>query len=257
MRILITGAAGKIGRAIRSELAGAGHALRITDILPTADAEGESFQLDVTDGGAVRRAVEGMDAVVHLAYGIDRSDKTVADIHPHFDVNVKGTYFLLWACQHHKVKRFVYTSSFSVFGTLHELARGGLDEQSPPILRSPYGLTKRLGEEVCEFFALNRGVNVVCLRLGGVVDAQEWEDWKQYTPVKHARLNRPRELYSFYKGLRTHVDDVARAIRLAVEAESTGYELVHIAGANNDRVTSIERARQILGFEPEHRIDGT
>ncbi|NQU11446.1 NAD(P)-dependent oxidoreductase [bacterium] len=255
MRILITGAAGRIGRATRKTLAAAGHVLRLTDLKPIADAEDESFPLDVTDGDAVLQAVAGMDAVVHLAYGADHQDKTAADIRSHFDVNVRGTYFLLWAAARHQVKRFVYTSSLSVFGGPAELARGRWDEASPVNLRSPYGLTKRFGEEVCEFFARNRGLNIVCLRLCGVADAEQWEWWKQYTPAQHQQTGRPPELYAFYRGLRTHVDDAARAIRLAVESDLPGYELFHIAADNKDRVTEIERARQVLGFRPEHRID--
>jgi nucleoside-diphosphate-sugar epimerase len=255
MRILVTGAAGRIGRAASRELAAAGHTVRATDIKPLPDEEESSSLLDVTDGDAVLRAVEGMDAIVHLAYGADRQDKTAADIHPHFDVNAKGTYFLLWAAARHKLKRFVYTSTFSVFGTIPEIARGGFDENSPPMLRSLYGLTKRFGEEICEFFARNRGLSVVCLRLGGVADPEEWEWWKRYDLAQHRQLGRAPELYPFFRELRTHVDDVAQAIRLAVEADLSGYELFHIAAEHRDTVSSIDRARRVLGFRPQHRID--
>ena len=122
MRILITGAAGNLGKALRKELSAAGHQLRLADVKAIKDPEGESLVLNVADGRAVRRAMKDVDAVAHLAYGKLDSDRQVR-IGTSFDVNAKGTYYLLDAARKFKVKRFVYTSTLSVFGSSAELGK--------------------------------------------------------------------------------------------------------------------------------------
>src|SRR5688572_2389401 len=99
MRILITGAAGNVGTALRKELAGAGHELRLIDIRPIEKPEGDSRVLDIADGKAVLEAMEGVDAVAHLAFGFDPDKGGVSHINRNFDVNAKGTFFLLWAAR--------------------------------------------------------------------------------------------------------------------------------------------------------------
>jgi len=250
MRVLITGAAGKVGRAVRRELCAAGHTLRLMDIKPIDAPEGETVALDVAEGEAVRRAVRGMEAVVHLAYGSDRNDGSGADICLNYDVNAKGTYFLLWAAKEAGVRRLVYTSTLTVFGGTTFLARRGYDENTPPAPVNPYGLTKLMGEEVCRFFARRHGMSIVCLRLCGVKTDAEWADRQTWKPQPDWTKE-----FGVHRAMTTHVDDVARAIHLALTAPNIGFELLHIAADNTGRVTEIARAKEVLGFWPAHRLD--
>ncbi len=250
MRILITGAAGKVGRALRKELAQTGHSLRLADIRPIEKPEGESLRLDITDGAAVLRAAQGMDAIAHLAYGADLNDNSEKDIRLNYDVNAKGTHFLLWAGEQVGIKRFVYTSTLSVFGASEAFARGNLHEESPPQPVNPYGLTKYFGEEVCRYYAETRGLSVVCLRLCCVTVEDEWPkclSWKlKPDTTACARAHR---------GMATHVNDVAHAVHLALTVPNLRYEVLHIAADNVGRVTSIDRAREVLGFWPRYSLD--
>jgi len=249
MRVLITGAAGRVGRALRKELATAGHELRLTDIKPIENPEGESFVLDVADWPAVQNASKGMDAVIHLAYGSARTDDNQTDIHLNYEVNAKGTHYLLLAAEQSGVKRFIYTSTLSIFGLSRELAVGNLDENSPPNFMLPYGLTKWMGEEVCQMFAKRGKLSIVCLRLCGVTLPSEWEEYKRWEPtVADPVAHRSRRMA-------THVEDVAHAIHLALTVPDIRYEVLHIASDNKGRVTSIDRAKKVLGFWPKYKLD--
>lgn len=249
MRILITGAAGKVGRAVRKELATVGHQLRLADIKPIENPEGENVVLDVANPEAVLRATQGVDAVVHLAYGSARYDDSEADIRLNYDVNARGTHYLLWAAEQHKVKRFIYTSTLSIFGYTRELAAGNFTEDSPPNHLTPYGLTKWMGEEVCQMFAKRGQLSIVCLRLCGVTLPTEWEKCQDWKPDPADAIICARH------GMVTHVEDVARAIHLSLTVPIVRYEVIHIASDNKYRVTSIERARRVLGFWPKYRLD--
>jgi uronate dehydrogenase len=93
-RVLITGAAGAIGSTLRTGLRNAYHLLRVSDVrsLGRSEAEEEAIQTDLTDFGAVRRIVEGIDCVVHLG-GVPREDSWDAIR----ENNIAGTYNLFEA----------------------------------------------------------------------------------------------------------------------------------------------------------------
>ena len=244
MRILITGAAGKVGKALRKELATAGHTLRLADIAPIEKPEGESVVLDVADSAAVRRAMDGIEAVAHLAYGHCWGNNDAQNIKNSFDVNVKGTYNLLWATRQAGAKRFMYTTTLSVYGrALNELTE--ITEQTPPSPDEIYGLTKLLGEANCKYFAEQHGVSVVCLRLCHVCDD---DDWEKSRIAKDPKRN-------LWRAMSTHVSDVAHAIYLSLTVPNLRFELINIAADNKGRVSNIQRAKDVLGFWPLRRID--
>lgn len=246
MKILITGAAGKVGRATRKELAAAGHRLRLADVASITDAEDESVTLDIADTEAVRRAMEGMEAVAHLAYGHIQwgNDPSAADVRASFDVNLKGTFNLLLAAKQVGVKRFVYTTTLSVFGDFLNTTNEEITEQTPVCPDEIYGLTKYLGEEVCRYFARAHGVSAVCLRLCHVCDDADW--------ARAASERNPRRVR--WRGMATHVSDVARAIHRALTVPDLKFEILNIAANNPGRLSNIQRAAQVLGFTPQWRL---
>lgn len=246
MRILITGAAGKVGKGVRKELATAGHQLRLADIAPVENPEGESIKLDIADSDTVRRAMEGIEAVAHLAYGPIRwSEPNADDIRKSFDVNVKGTFNLLWAAKQAGVKRFVYSTTLSVFGkSLNDLPE--ITEQTPPSPDEIYGLTKLLGELNCKYFSGQQTLGIVCLRLCHVCDDADWEK---------AVAEKPGPARQRWRVMATHVSDVARAIHLALTTPNLQYELINIASDNANRFVQIQRAKDVLGFWPQRKLD--
>jgi uronate dehydrogenase len=245
MRILITGAAGNLATAVRKELSAAGHKLRLADVKPINDPEGESLLLDVSDGRAVKRAMKGMDAVAHLAYGKLHNDP-LDRIATSFDVNAKGTFYLLHAASKLNVKRFVYSSTLSVFGSSAELGEKLWDEHSRVDPREVYALTKYFGEEICRFFAEHRRLSVVCLRFCSLANDEQRRKADAFKPK--------RKMGARLRGMTTHVNDAARAIHLALTARKIRFEVIHVAADNYGRLTRIEKAEKILGFRPKLKL---
>jgi uronate dehydrogenase len=146
MRVLITGAAGRIGSVLAEGLTD--FELRLTD-----------REVDVTDFDAVRASVDGMDAVVHLAATPDEAP--FAEI---AGPNLHGTYHVFEACRRAGVGRVVYASSNHATG----LYRVGepLDGSYPPRPDGLYGASKVWGEAIARMYADKFGVTAVCLRIG-------------------------------------------------------------------------------------------
>lgn len=147
MRVLVTGASGNAGQVVCQELLAEGASVRMADVAPAGGSfEGAEFvRCDTRTSTDVRRAVEGMDAVVHLAawhcaHVPPVSDTTI------FAVNVDGTYNVIEACREHGVRALIYASS---------MAYGW---------GSVYSVTKVLGEDLCRMFHEVTGVPVASLR---------------------------------------------------------------------------------------------
>src|SRR5439155_16043166 len=125
MRVLITGGAGFLGSHVADELLAAGHAVRALDSLLEQVHEGrrpgyldpqvELLVGDVRDAGAVARALDGCEAVIHFAarVGVGQSMYEIAE---YTSVNDVGTAVLLEALAGHPVERLVVASSMSVYG---------------------------------------------------------------------------------------------------------------------------------------------
>jgi len=242
----VTGAAGKLGRAVRTELSAAGHSLRLGDVRPIEHPEGEAIHLDITDGPAAMRAMEHIDAVAHLAFDGVGDYTELEKIQLNFDVNARGTHNLLWAAHACGVKRFVYTSTLSVFGHTIDLSDTMWDESSLPRPMDAYGLTKLFGEEACRMFARRFQLSVVVLRLCNLADDRQW---------KESQANAPQTKWeSNWRVMTTHVGDAAHAIHLALQAPNIGFEIIHIAADNEGRLTKIQKAKDVLGFWPKWKL---
>lgn len=147
MKILITGAAGNAGQAVVEALKKTtSHELRLADVSPPANRDaGEFVRCDTRTAADVDAAMEGCDAVIHLAawhcaHVPPVSDETI------FAVNVDGTFNVTQACRKHKVKALVFASS---------MAYG---------LWGVYGATKVIGENLCQNFHNVTKTPTVCLR---------------------------------------------------------------------------------------------
>src|SRR5437879_715409 len=148
MKVLITGAAGNAGQVVSRLVAQDGFELRMADMAtppPDLLALGEFVRCDTRTPGDVRRAVEGVDGVIHLAawhsgHRPPVSDETI------FAVNVDGTFHVIEACREYKVQGLVFASSMAYgWGSI-------------------YSVTKVLGEELCRCYQQMTGVPVVMLR---------------------------------------------------------------------------------------------
>jgi nucleoside-diphosphate-sugar epimerase len=148
MKVLVTGASGIAGQIVCRELIRSGYTIRMADLVAPSAAElnNEEFvRCDTRSPGDVRRAVEGTNAVVHLAawhcaHQPPVSDETI------FAVNVDGTFHVLEACKEFGIQSVVFASS---------MAYGW---------GSVYSVTKVIGEELCRSFQETTGASVAMLR---------------------------------------------------------------------------------------------
>lgn len=160
-KILVTGAAGQLGKLVRQSLRGKFPMLRLSDIAPMAAAiEGEELiTCDLADADGVSDLMKGVDAVIHLGASLN-----VDDWQETLQVNIKGTYNIFEAARRSGVKRIVYASSHHVIGMYP--TSEALDHEAPLRPDSLYGLSKCFGENTARYFWDKFGLEAVCLRIG-------------------------------------------------------------------------------------------
>ena len=159
-RVLITGAAGVIGGALRAHLRGR-YALRLADIAPIADlGPGEDHvAADVTDLAQAEASCAGVACVVHLAAIAAEApwDALLA-------LNIDGTYKVFEAARRKGVRRVVFASSFHAVG-FHRRDHT-IDTDAPVRPDTRYGVSKVAGEAIGRLYADKYGLEVACLRIG-------------------------------------------------------------------------------------------
>lgn len=167
-RVLVTGGAGFIGSHLVDALLQRGYAVRVLDNLSTGHRgnlehvrEHVEFTLgDIRDADACAAATRGVEAVFHLAAlpSVARSMEAPAETN---EVNVTGTMNLLEACRGNGVRRFVFSSSSSVYGDAPTLPKREDQELQP---RSPYAVSKLAGEQYVLAYARSGMLEGVALR---------------------------------------------------------------------------------------------
>ena len=160
-RLLLTGAAGGLGRELRARLPAYCDSLRLSDMadLGAAAPREELRPARLEDRAAVLALLDGVDAVVHLG-GVSTEQP--------FDVilqaNIVGAYNLYEAARRHGVKRIVFASSNHVTGFYRQ--DEVIDTKAPMRPDGYYGLSKAFGENLAQFYWDRYGVETVSLRIG-------------------------------------------------------------------------------------------
>ena len=159
-RVLITGAAGHIGRVLRAGFQGH-YALRLADIAPQAEARAgeEIVTADITRLADLVPIMEGVDVVVHLAGIPDEAPWERIR-----DMNIEGCYNVFEAARQAGVKRVVFASSNHAVG-FHRRDRM-IDNTVEPRPDSRYGISKVFGEALGRMYADKHGMSVACIRIG-------------------------------------------------------------------------------------------
>jgi dTDP-L-rhamnose 4-epimerase len=298
--ILITGGAGFIGSHLADELLAHGHRVQVLDNLTPQvhggggrpeylSSEVELRVGDVRDPDAVARAVDGVDAVVHLAarVGVGQSMYELAE---YTAANSLGTAVLLQALVDRPVERLLLASSMSVYGeglyraadcslvdgverSRKQLERGewelpGLEpvptpETKQPTLASVYALTKYGQERLCLMFGSAYGVPATALRLFNTYGPRQALS-NPYTGVLAifaSRLMNRRPPLVFEDGRQRRdfvsVFDVARACRLALESDRAAGEVLNVGSGESTTVLDVaEKLAAILEIDVEPQALG-
>ncbi len=193
-RLLITGAAGRLGGHLRSSLKPYVARMRLSDILPMAPAGAneEVVPCDLADKAAVNALAAGCQAIVHMG-GIPNEQPFERIL----EANIKGVMHVYEAARSHGVERVIFASSNHVVG-FHQ--QGDLLETDCE--RRPdgnYGLSKSFGEDVARFYFDRYGVQSACLRIGSAfpepLDRRMLHTWLSYrdlTELVRCCLQAPR-----------------------------------------------------------------
>jgi UDP-glucose 4-epimerase len=172
MKILVTGASGRIGSALAASLRGQGHWVRGFDLNAPPVPLDDSITGTLLDMGVLEKALDGIDAVAHLAALMTWHPKDNPRL---FEVNVTGTYQLLQAAKNQRVKRFVFASSGEVYPELSPRTLP-ITESHPTLPTSPYGMTKLLGEQMVRTTSEQSGIEHTILRFSHTQAADELFD---------------------------------------------------------------------------------
>ena len=160
-RILLTGAAGGLGQALRPRLKANCSILRSSDRVDfgLAGEHEEMVLADLADASAVLAMMQGVDAVVHLG-GVS----TEAAFEPILQANIVGMYNLYEAARKQGVKRIVFASSNHVTGYYKQSET--INAAHPPRPDGLYGVSKAFGEDLSRFYFDRYGIETACIRIG-------------------------------------------------------------------------------------------
>jgi nucleoside-diphosphate-sugar epimerase len=239
MKIVVTGGAGRLGRFVIKELLGHGHEVSSIDMVVTAEPACPSFAADLREVKGLCSLFEGAEAVMHLARipfpytanGFDPASgrwntPDVAADTERFSRNVTISYNVLVASLEAGVKRIVSGSSLAVYGLYYPSCPNApdylpIDENHPLLPQDPYGMTKLLGEKICDAFARKKEIQVASLRFAGIATDEQY-------PILLERRKDP--LWRGTGALWSYIDvrDAAAACRLAVERDFSGHEAFNI-----------------------------
>ncbi|MFH1531291.1 MAG: NAD-dependent epimerase/dehydratase family protein [Pseudomonadota bacterium] len=257
-RALVTGGAGFIGSALVRRLLDEGVAVRVLDDLSSGRREnlaGLEGRLrfhrgDVREVGVVTDATRGVDAVFHLA-AVASVQRSLLDPLGTHAVNVGGTLAVLEAARASGVPRVILACSAAAYGTNPVLP---LSEDEPAAPISPYGLHKHMCEQLGALYTAERGLDVVALRFFNVYGPRQ-DPAGEYAAVvpKFIEAMAAGGAPTIYgDGTQTRdfcfVDDVARALRMAVDAVAAPGRVVNIgAGSETSLLDLVAAINQALG----------
>lgn len=283
--IVVTGGSGKAGRAVCRHLVERGYGVLNIDMQASSDPVCPMLKVDLTDFAQVMDAMQWTggkdhpfrkfrtpDAVVHLA-AIPAPDLMPEEVT--FRTNVLSTYNVFDAALRAGVRRIVWASSETTLGLPfspeNPPAYAPVDEDHSMRPESAYSLSKDLGEEMARQMARwNPGTTFIGLRLSNVMEPQDYARFPSWQEMPHFR---EWNLWSYIDAR-----DCAQAVRKSLHVDLVGAEHFIIANADSvmtrpsaellaevfpnvpvhgtisdtQTLLSIEKARRVLGYEPDY-----
>jgi len=223
-RLLLTGAAGGLGKVLRDSLKPFARTLRVSDIadLGVAGPGEEAIACNLADKAAVDALVQGCDAVVHLGgVSVERPFEEV------LEANIRGVFHLYEGARRHGVKRVVFASSNHVVG-FHPQKGELLDADCVKRPDGYYGLSKSYGEDLSRFYFDRYGIETACIRIG--------------SSFPEPRDRRMMVTWMSYR-------DLTELVRCCLFAPQLGHTIVYGTSDNRDKWWDNSKAAH-LGFVP-------
>jgi nucleoside-diphosphate-sugar epimerase len=271
MKVLITGAAGVLGKAVTELLeAEGGYDLRLTDMAPL-ETEHEFVQADLADWEQVEPLAQGVEQVLHIAA-----------IHPwkqysdeqYLDCNIKGTFNVVRAAAQAQVDRLIYTSSVASMGYAPSAEWPLPFDETKPCFPEDhiYSVSKHAGEQFCHLFHTTHQLDWLFLRPGCFIPCDESEPWFGLALLV-MRLNADDVAQGHLLALKSNLRQEAllltagvpftqaegpelltdarsvilRHFPAAAELEAEGTELPQVLSPTY----RIDKARELIGYEPQ------
>src|SRR6476646_6532848 len=287
MRIFFTGGSGKAGRHVAPYLAEQGHQVTNADLVPLGHPAVADLRVDLTDAGETYSALAGLatfeelelpeqpryDAVVHFA-AVPRilltSDATT------YATNVLSTFHVLEAATQLGVPKIVFASSETTYGIC--FAQGErrplylpVDEDHPTVPEDSYAMSKVAGEVTARSFQARTGADVYGLRINNVIEPHEYAE--MFPPFLADPSLRRRNVFAYIDARA-----LGHLVQCCLETDGLGYEVFNVANADmsvaattqeirdrfyddvevrremgrDETFYSVEKARRLLGFDPQH-----
>jgi len=260
MKALITGAAGFIGSHLCERLLAQGWSVLGVDNFDDfydpqikrrnieACLKNENFRLlkaDIRDRAAMDDAVgAAVEIIVHLAAKVGVRP-SIAQPLLYADVNINGTMVLLESAKKHKVGRFIFGSSSSVYGNNKKVPFSEDDNVDYPI--SPYAATKKAGELICHTYHHLYDMSITCLRFFTVYGPRQRPDLAIHKFAKLIEQGKPIPVYGDGAMMRdfTYIDDIAAGTVAAMQ-KCDGFNIYNLGESRpitvNDLIAEIEKA---------------
>ena len=294
MKVVITGAGGRLGQFVIQELAKHGHEPVGLDTSEAAKKTSAWLSIDLHETKRVIQALQGADAVIHLARirfpytsnGFDSESgqwkyPDISKDAERFSHNVTIAYNILAAAVEAGVRKIVCGSSLAIYGFYYPLRPDSpdylpIDEEHPQRPQDPYGISKVVGEKICDSFARKAGVQIASLRFSGIASDDQYPTLRKRS--KDPVCRGTGALWTF-----VDVRDAAVACRLAIEKEFSGHLAFNICAPQtimreetlelisrylpqckvvtpglekNWAGYDISKAEKLLGFRAAHLLDG-
>ena len=260
-RYLVTGGAGFIGSRLSRAIVERGGEVRVFDSFLTGREENladlpdvEVVRGDVRDLDGLRRAMKGVDRVLHQA-AVPSVARSLKDPILSNEANVQGTLNVLIAARDASVPRVVFASSSSVYGDTPTLPKV---ETMLPSPLSPYAVTKLTGEHYLKVFHHLYGLETVALRYFNVFGPRQdpTSDYAAVIPLFVSLMSQGRAPTINGDGTQsrdfTYVDNVVQANLLACEAPGVGGEVFNVAcGRRYTLLDLVAALNAILGTNLE------
>jgi nucleoside-diphosphate-sugar epimerase len=246
VKLLLVGGSGGVGTAVTPYLRRR-HELRVLDVRPPSDRGVEYIQGSITEPDILAAALDGCDAFINLVMkdpgpnSGTATDQSVELIQAQYAVNTLGLHLLLYTAHQMGLRSGVHTSTMTVHNRNRDFywQEEGVPRDAPGV----YGLTKGLGEQICEYFARYFDMNLIALRITGPRSRGDYLD---------ARRSRQAN----YRGplFVTDEEDLANAYLAALDSTRAGhgrFDAFFIAGDEEGRAHNLSKAGRVLGWEPQ------